>query len=195
MSSVNTRSARRCFPPVVMILGVLLLLAACSEGKSENGASSAPESSAAPAPQSVELDPELARLKGQARYKCWSGECWWVVWCGHEICDGSWEWTFPATGDYEIIWKGLNFKCAGAPPYELRINGEVVKSGVVDQYKSCDECQSGSMAQQFRDTSLGVYSLEAGDEITLYAKNDFACGIDGPGAYAAYDSISTKLRD
>ncbi|MDZ7841473.1 MAG: hypothetical protein U5R46_11775 [Gammaproteobacteria bacterium] len=180
--SAIRRGPRRYLLPLLTAILSLMLFSACSEAEG-------------PAPQTVELDPEQAVKSGDARYKCWSGRCWWVVWCGHNVCDGSWQWTFPATGNYEIIWKGLNFKCAGAPPYELRINGDVVKSGVVDQYKSCEQCQRGSMAEVFRDTSLGEYSLEVGDEITLYAKNDFACGINGPGAYAAHDSVTAELRD
>ena len=163
--------------------------AACSE---DDGG---PEQSAGDAPRLIELDPGKARLDGKAQDKCWAGRCYWVVWCGHNICDGAWRWQFPASGNYEIIWKAVSYKCAGAPPYELRVNGEVVRSGRLEQYGSCKRCTPGSMDEVFRDTSLGQYALRKGDEITPYVKNDFACGIDGPGAYAAFRSIAAERRD
>lgn len=167
----------------------VLSFAACSEAETDDKAS------ASAGPMSVELDPEKARLEGKAQYKCWSGRCYWVVWCGHNICDGAWRWTFPASGTYEIIWKGVSYKCAGAPPYELRINDEVGQAGRLEQYGSCERCTPGNMDEVFRDTSLGTYSLNAGDEITLDVTNDFACGIEGPGAYAAFDGVAAERRD
>lgn len=143
----------------------------------------------------IELDPGAARLDGKAQNKCWSDRCYWVVWCGHNICDGAWSWSFPADGSYEIVWKGVSYKCAGSPPYQLRINDEVVRSGRLAQYGSCGECVPGSMAEVFTDTSLGTYPLEQGDKITLYVRNDFACGIEGPGAYAAFKNVVGERRD
>jgi hypothetical protein len=169
---------------LLAVLACALVFAGCGEAQTTQSG-----------PQRVELDPENAVQRGQAQYKCWSGGCWWVVWCGHNICEGEWEWEFPASGNYEIIWQGVSYKCAGAPPYELRINGSAVRSDELAQYGSCGECIPGNMPEVFEDTSLGQYELNKGDRITLWIRNDFACGIDGPGAYAAFESVTAEKRE
>lgn len=138
----------------------------------------------------VHLDPRRAQTRGEAKYKCWDN-CWWVVWCGHNICDGSWTWTFPSSGSYEITWENVKEKCAGSPSYEVRINGETVTSSRVPQHGSCDGCSGGG---RWVDRSLGTFDIEEGDDVTLWVENDFACGIDGPGAYAAHESLRADLR-
>jgi len=70
-----------------------------------------------------------------------------------------------------------------------------MRSGRLAQYGSCGSCTPGSIEEVFKDTSLGQYTLERGDEITLYVKNDFACGIEGPGAYAAFTSVAAERRN
>lgn len=189
MITVPVGLASRGILPVTTALLSMLMFSACSEADTDG------DRAAASGPQSVVLDPDQATRTGDARHKCWSGGCWWVVWCGHNICDGSWQWSFPASGTYEIVWKGVSYKCAGAPPYELRINGEVVRADRLAQYGTCEQCIPGNMPEEFRDTSLGRYALNEGDDITLYVKNDFACGIDGPGAYAAFDGVAAERRD
>jgi len=48
----------------------------------------------------------LADRSGAAQYRCWDEECWQVVWCENEICDGSWSWSsFPYDGEFTFIWK------------------------------------------------------------------------------------------
>lgn len=180
-----------CFHPAaarVLLIG-LLFITGCSDGETDQ------PGDATGARTPVELNPEQAQLEGSAQYKCWSGRCYWVVWCGHNICDGSWSWSFAGSGAYEIIWQGVSYKCAGAPPYELRINGEAVLSDRLSQYGSCDRCAPDSLEEVFRDTSLGTHRLEEGDEIALHITNDFACGIEGPGAYAAFKTLVAEPRD
>ncbi len=143
-----------------------------------------------PAPgQVISLDPANAQRTGAAQYRCWDGKCWWVVWCGHKICDGSWSWVFPASGNYRIVWKGVKFKCAGSPSYELRINNKTVAKGKLPQHGACHDCAARRGYGIFTDLPFGTFSINKGDTVMLWAKNDFACGIQGPGAYAAHDKL------
>ncbi|HJL65352.1 MAG: hypothetical protein QF586_05285 [Arenicellales bacterium] len=133
----------------------------------------------------------LADRTGAAQYRCWDEECWHVVWCENEICDGSWSWSsFPYDGEFTFIWKGVNEKCAGSPPYELRINGEAVKSGEVAQWGSCSSCpdKTGKYGI-YKDYNLGTYQLKSDDTVALWAQTEFSCGLNGPGAYAAHTSL------
>lgn len=171
---------------------MLLCLLLAAVGADAENDTAAPTASG---PAVVELKPSAASLSGQAQNKCWPNGCFWVVWCGHNICDGAWQWSFPATGTYELVWEHVSFKCAGSPPYELRINRQTVRSGRLAQYGSCGECAPSDLTEKFADTSLGEYALQAGDRVTLRVKNDFACGIDGPGAYAAFKGFSARRRD
>lgn len=138
----------------------------------------------------VRLDPNRAELRGAAQYKCW-GDCHWVVWCGHQICDGSWTWSFPSSGSYAITMERVKEKCAGSAKYEVRINGRTATSGRIPRYGSCGGCDGSG---RWVDRTLGTFQIEAGDQVTLWAENDFACGIDGPGAYAAHDALRAELR-
>jgi len=148
----------------------------------------------APPASVVDLDPRVATRTGEAIYHCWDDGCWWVVWCGHAICDGSWSWSFKSTGTYRITWLNVNSKCAGAPPYEVRINGKTVHSGRVPQYGACHDCAQRRGYGVWGDIDLGNFELKNGDVVTLWAQNEFACGIDGPGAYAAYDALRATLQ-
>ena len=139
----------------------------------------------------VSLDPGRADTRGAAQYRCWDDNCYWVVWCGHKVCDGSWTWTFPSSGDYHITWQAVKEKCAGSPAYEFRINGRTVTSGRIPQYGSCGGCDGSGV---FVDRELGSVEFEKGDSVTLWVENDFACGIDGPGAYAAHDALRADLQ-
>ena len=121
----------------------------------------------------------LADRTGAAQYRCWDEECWHVVWCENEICDGSWSWSsFPYDGEFTFIWKGVNEKCAGSPPYELRINGEAVKSGEVAQWGSCSSCpdKTGKYGI-YKDYNLGTYQLKSDDTVALWAQTEFSCGL------------------
>lgn len=140
---------------------------------------------------SVVLDGGVATRTGAAQYRCWSDGCWQVVWCGHAICEGAWSWTsFPHDGQFTFTWRGVNEKCAGSPPYELRINDEVVKTGEITQWGSCSECPDSTGSYGiFKNYSLGTHQLKKGDKVTLWSKTEFACGIDGPGAYTAHTDI------
>jgi len=155
------------------------------EAAADTGASSEPPEYV------VSLDPARADTRGAAQYRCWGDNCYWVVWCGHKICDGSWTWTFPSTGEYHITWQAVKEKCAGSPSYELRVNGRAVTSGRIPQYGSCSGCDGSGV---FVDRELGTFEIEKGDAVTLWAENDFACGIDGPGAYAAHDALRADLQ-
>lgn len=152
------------------------------------------KSESAPPISYVNLDPVQAQTTGSAQRRCWDDGCYWVVWCGHQICDGSWSWDFPSSGSYRLTWKGLNEKCAGSPEYEIRINGETVSNGRVPQYGSCSDCAERRGYGIFVDRDLGTFDLKQGDSLTLWAKTDFACGIDGPGAYAAHDYLRADLQ-
>lgn len=162
-------------------------LAAGDGSTSDAGASASGD----PSEPFVALDPALAETRGAAQYRCWGDDCYWVVWCGHKICDGSWTWTFPSSGDYRITWKGVEEKCAGSPAYEVRINGQSVAGGRVPQHGSCSGCDGGGVLV---DRDLGTFEVRKGDAVTLWAENDFACGIDGPGAYAAHDTLRADLQ-
>ena len=196
--------------PGLRVLGVLLVVLATSGcwerlTSSGGGGSDGDSASVVEARQSVgeaaaaddppepvvAMDPARADTRGAAKYKCWDDNCYWVVWCGHQICDGSWSWTFPSSGSYHITWQGVKEKCAGSPAYELRVNGRPVESGRVPQYGSCGGCDGSG---QFVDRGLGTHDIEKGDTVTLWVRNDFACGIEGPGAYAAHDSLRADLQ-
>ena len=108
---------------------VTAVTAAAAEAPETAAAAEAPETAAAPERNSepqVLLDPEQATLEGAAQYYCKGGECWWAVHCGHAICDGSWNWEFPSSGTYRLDWRGLENKCSGSPPFELKINDKTV---------------------------------------------------------------------
>lgn len=167
-------------------------LATSGGGGSEDDSTLAADIDAGDSPERVvSMDPALAETRGAAQYRCWGDDCYWVVWCGHKVCDGSWTWTFPSSGDYQITWEGVKEKCAGSPAYEVRINGQSVAAGRVPQYGSCSGCGGGGV---FVDRDLGTFEIRKGDAVTLWVENDFACGIDGPGAYAAHDSLRADLR-
>ncbi len=191
----------------VAALSLASALAACDDGGTSSGAGSesgralqlveSTESNTAPpaanAPPTVRLDPGAAQLSGSAKYKCWDDGCWWVVWCGHAICDGAWQWQFPASGQYSLTWNGLSYKCAGAPPYSVAVNGKVIVTGRVPRHGDCSDCDAGRWGTN-GNLPLGSFSLDAGDTVTLWAQTDFACGINGPGAYAAYDDVTATRR-
>ena len=170
---------------------VALLMYGCNDGI---GGQSTSSRAVADAPARIELAPADARRTGEAKYKCWGQSCYWVVWCGHRLCDGSWSWRFPASGRYRLTWQAVKHKCAGSPAWEIRINGERVSKGNIPQYGSCHDCAARRGYGEFKDFGLGTYSLRQGDDLTLYVRNDFACGIEGPGAYAAHTSVVADLQ-
>lgn len=139
----------------------------------------------------ITLDGESSTRKGRAHNHCWDNECWEVVWCGHNVCEGSWSWSnFPHTGQFNVVWKGVSEKCAGSPPYQLRINGETVISGEIAQWGSCSECpDAAGNFNVFKDYDLGNHKINKGDTIILWAQTEFSCGINWAGAYAAHDNI------
>jgi hypothetical protein len=142
----------------------------------------------------VTLDPDDASLEGAAQYFCKEPYgCWWLVHCGHAICDGSWNWKFASEGTYRLNWRGVQQKCAGSPPYQIRINDKVVTSGEIPQYGSCDECGPVDVPNIFVNQGLGTFDIEEGDKVTLWIETEFSCGIDGPGAYGAFDDIVAEL--
>lgn len=167
------------------------VLAAGEDAGTGNGSADDSSSSDDPPERVVALDPGRAEIRGAAQNRCWDGECYWVVWCGHKICDGSWTWTFPSSGDYQITWEGVKEKCAGSPAYEVRINGRTVTDGRVPRHGSCSGCDGSG---RFVDRELGTFEIEKGDAVTLWVENHFACGIEGPGAYAAHDSLRADLQ-
>lgn len=136
----------------------------------------------------VILQAELAEKEGNVQKK-WGR---WVVWCGHKICSGSYTWTFPKSGTFTFVWKDVNHKCAGSSPYAFYINEKKVVSGRIPQHGSCDGCtpnnikQHPQMTQHQADINFGQYIVRKGDRIKLWVQNDFACGIEGPGAYGGY---------
>ncbi len=180
----------------VLLVSVAAVLAACEDSDTSSG-SGATESSTAntqTASSVVNLNPGQARISGAAQYRCWGSDCWWVVWCGHAICDGAWHWTFPSTGTYNLTWNGVNHKCAGSPPYSLAINGKQVASGRVPQYGSCSDCAARGGYGIYEPINLGSFEFKQGDTLTLWAETHFACGLDGPGAYAAHNDMTARLR-
>lgn len=179
----------------VAALALASVLVACDDGGTSSGAGSEANTAqtAANTAPVVRLDPGAARLSGSAQYKCWDDGCWWVVWCGHAICDGAWQWRFPASGQYSLTWNGLSYKCAGAPPYSVAVNGKVIVTGRVPRHGDCSDCDAGRWGTN-GNLPLGSFSLDAGDTVTLWAQTDFACGINGPGAYAAYDDVTATRR-
>lgn len=176
-----------------VLLGVLLAWGSGDPWSGPAAQAVTEESSGTPVQQPsgfVELDPGQARRRGAAQYRCWGDDCWWVVWCGHAVCDGSWRWKdFPASGSFRFVWKGVNKKCAGSPPYRLEIDGRTVAAGEVPQYGSCDDCARRRGYGVYEDISLGTHTLRKGSRISLWAETEFLCGIDGPGAYAAHDTL------
>jgi hypothetical protein len=144
----------------------------------------------------VTLHPDDAALEGAAQYYCKEPYgCWWLVHCGHAICDGSWNWTFKSEGTYRLNWRGVQQKCAGSPPYQIKINDNVVTSGEIPQYGSCAECGPVDFPSIFVDQGLGTFDIEEGDKVTLWIETEFSCGIDGPGAYGAFDDIVAERVD
>jgi hypothetical protein len=142
----------------------------------------------------VTLAPDDASLEGAAQYYCKEPYgCWWLVHCGHAICDGSWNWRFPSEGTYRLSWRGVQQKCAGSPPYQIRINDDVVTSGEIPQYGSCDECGPDEFPNIFVNQGLGTFDIKEGDKVTLWIETEFSCGIEGPGAYGAFDDIVAEL--
>ena len=139
----------------------------------------------------ITLDADNSTRKGRAHNHCWKNECWEVVWCGHNVCAGSWSWSdFPHTGQFNFTWKGVSEKCAGSPPYQLRVNGQAVTSGEISQWGSCSECpDAAGNFNVFKDYDLGNHKINKGDTITLWAQTEFLCGINSAGAYAAHDNI------
>ncbi|MDH3282809.1 MAG: hypothetical protein OEQ39_28260 [Gammaproteobacteria bacterium] len=117
----------------------------------------------------------------------------WVIWCGHNICDGSYTWTFPESGSYRLVWKEVGHKCAGASPYALYIDDEKKRASKIPQHGSCAECtpqnivhNPGGRFGKRADIDLGTYQLRNGGKITLWAQNAFDCGIQNPGAYGGH---------
>jgi len=105
-----------------------------------------------------------------------------VVWCGHKWCDGWAEWKFPGpSGTYKVSFE-LEAKGFGACPWTWTIAGKSV-SGESRQACHCDRCWP-----LYRQ-DLGTFTINNGDICKWYAKNSFACGIDGPGSYAAWTVI------
>jgi hypothetical protein len=142
----------------------------------------------------VTLDPDNASLEGAAQWYCKEPYgCWWLVHCGHAICDGSWNWTFSSGGTYRLNWRGVQHKCAGSPPYQLRINDKVVTSGKIPQYGSCDDCGPVDFPSILVNQGLGTFDIDEGDKVTLWIETEFSCGIDGPGAYGVFDDIVAEL--
>jgi hypothetical protein len=84
-------------------------------------------------------------------------------------------------------------KCSGSPPYDLRINGKSVTGGEIPQYGSCARCTETDAPNIFVNQDLGVFDIEEGDVVTLWVETEFSCGIDGPGAYGAYDDLIAEL--
>ena len=187
---------RWAYPVAILSLGSAI--SACEDPSTSSGAGGGDRAAMASsggadgASPVVTLQPSQARLSAAAQYRCWDDGCWSVVWCDHNICDGAWHWSFPESGTYRLTWKGVNEKCAGSPPYSVIVNGETVDSGRLPQYGSCGDCAARGGYGIFVDRDIGTFELNEGDQITLWARTDFACGIDGPGAYAAYDNITAQ---
>ncbi len=57
---------------------------------------------------------------------------------------------------------------------------------------SCGDCDARGGYGIFVDRDIGTFELNEGDQITLCARTDFACGIDGDGADAAYENITEQ---
>ncbi|MDH3638519.1 MAG: hypothetical protein OES09_08635 [Gammaproteobacteria bacterium] len=117
----------------------------------------------------------------------------WVIWCGHNICDGSYTWTFPRTGSFQLLWKDVKHKCAGASPYALHIDDKKKLASKIPQHGSCAECtpqnivhNPGGRFGRRADIDLGTYELRRNTKIVLWAQNAFDCGIQNPGAYGGH---------
>ncbi len=129
-------------------------------------------------------------IKQGAAIKKWDK---WVIWCGHNICDGSYTWNFPETGTYRFVWKDVGHKCAGASPYALYIDDEKKRAAKIPQHGSCAECtpqnivhNPGGRFGRRADIDLGTYRLRSDAKVTLWAQNAFDCGIENPGAYGGH---------
>jgi len=144
----------------------------------------------------IRLDGQDSHREGAAQFKFDH----WVVWCGHDHCDGQYQWSFPASGHFSFRWE-VNHKCAGAPPYRLMKNGRVLVEGRVPQHGSCDACTGNNIRhnpdnafREMKTIDLGVHRLRKGDALQLWVENSFLCGIENPGAYAAFREIVATPR-
>ena len=105
-----------------------------------------------------------------------------VVWCGHNLCSGWAEWKFPGpTGTYKASFE-LEAKGYGSTPWKWIIGGQS-KSGNSKQACHCSDC----WPLYWQD--LGTFTIQNGSIIRWEASNSFACGISGPGSYAAWTQI------
>ncbi len=165
------------------VLSLCLLPVACAET----------DTASDPA-EVIVLNPADAERKGSIVYK-WD---LWVVWCGHNICDGSYTWRFPEKGRYTFVWP-VGHKCAGSAPYALLINGKEVNRGRIPQLGSCEGCTPRNIRENpdgryghKKEIVLGRYKMNKGDRVELRARNSFVCGIENPGAYAAFNELLAK---
>ncbi len=168
---------------IVLVPAMLLGLMSCGQPETTSA-----ESAGAPlAP--VVLEAEKADRAGAVQKK-WGR---WVVWCGHNICDGSYTWEFPAAGTYRFVWKDVVHKCAGASPYAMFIDGDKVIGGKIPQHGSCNGCtpqnivhNPGGRYLKRADIDLGSYRVGADFKVKLWVQNAFDCGIQNPGAYGGH---------
>ena len=182
---------------IALVFCVSLAAASCNPANERSNSAAMETETASKAGNSdgfdvtITLEGDNASREGRAHNHCWNNECWEVVWCGHNVCEGSWSWSdFPHTGQFNFTWKGVSEKCAGSPPYQLRVNGEPVTSGEISQWGSCSECpDAAGNFNVFKDYDLGNHKINKGDTITLWAQTEFSCGINAAGAYAAHDNI------
>lgn len=165
-----------------MALVPAMLLGLMSCGQTET-------TSAESAREPVTLEAEKADREGAVQKK-WGR---WVVWCGHNICDGSYTWEFPAAGTYRFVWKDVVHKCAGASPYAMFIDGDKVNGGKIPQHGSCDGCtpqnivhNPGQRYLRRADIDLGSYPMGVRSKVKLWVRNAFDCGIQNPGAYGGH---------
>ncbi len=168
-----------------MLLATALWLGLMGCGQTETTAA---QSAAAPR-DPVVLQAAKAEHAGAVQKK-WDR---WVVWCGHNICDGSYTWEFPAAGTYRFVWKDVVHKCAGASPYALFVDGDKVTGGKIPQHGSCDGCtpqnivnNPGERYATRADIDLGSYRVASGRKVKLWVQNAFDCGIQNPGAYGGH---------
>lgn len=152
------------------------------------------EEAVVPSSDTVILKAADAEKQGSLMHK-WGK---WVVWCGHSICDGTYSWRFPEQGTFELLWN-VGHKCAGSAPYKLTLNDKMVTEGRIPQHGSCDGCTPENIVAnpnnrygQMKDIALGRFQLRPGDRVQLWVRNDFACGISNPGAYAYYDELRAE---
>ncbi len=164
----------------LLIIPATTLLIGCGQNSDS--------SAGAPGPPVV-LEAEKARHEGAVQKK-WDR---WVVWCGHNICDGSYTWTFPASGTFEFVWKDVVHKCAGSSPYKLFVDGKQRLAGKIPQHGSCEGCTPQNIVHNpdekygtRHDIGLGRYRLGKGSEVRLWVQNSFLCGIENPGAYGGH---------